>query len=229
MKISLVYDRINKFGGAERVLLALHQIWPQAPIYTAVYNQKTASWAKSIKIKPSFLQKFPLAKTHHELYPWLTPIAFESFNFNEFDIVISITSAEAKAVITSPKTLHLCYCLTPTRYLWSHQRQYQSAPGLGIFNQLGKGIFKLFTPYLKKFDLIASQRPDQYIAISKAVQARIKKYYNQDSTIIYPPVNTSKFQSKTDQSLADKDYFLLVSRLTPYKKVDLAVKAFNKL
>jgi len=224
MKIALVYDRINKFGGAERVLLNLHKIWPQAPIYTAVYNPRTASWAKTIKIKPSFLQKFPLAKTHHELYPWLTPIAFESFDFDKFDVVISITSAEAKAIITKPKTLHLCYCLTPTRYLWSHQDQYLASPGLGAFSKVGRKVFKLFTPYLKKFDLIASSRPDKYIAISKAVQARIKQYYHQNSIIIHPPVDTSKFSYKSP-----KDYYLLVSRLTPYKKVDLAIKAFNKM
>jgi len=224
MKIALVYDRINKFGGAERVLLNLHKIWPQAPIYTAVYNPRTASWAKAIKIKPSFLQKFPLAKTHHELYPWLTPMAFESFNFDKFDVVISITSAEAKAIITKPKTLHLCYCLTPTRYLWSHQDQYLASPGLGAFSKVGRKVFKLFTPYLKKFDLIASNRPDQYIAISTTVKNRIKQYYHQNSIIIHPPVDTSKFSYKSP-----KDYYLLVSRLTPYKKVDLAIKAFNKL
>ena len=107
MKIALVYDRINKFGGAERVLQALHQLWPQAPLYTAVYNQPATPWAKDFDIRSSFLQKFPLAKTHHELYPWLTPLAFESFNFDDYQVVISVTSAEAKAIITPPKTLHL--------------------------------------------------------------------------------------------------------------------------
>jgi len=114
MKVALIYDRINKFGGAERVLLALHEIYPHAPLYTAVYDAKGASWAKDFQVIPSFLQKFPLAKKHHEIYPWLTPLAFESFNFDSFDVIISITSAEAKGIITKPSTLHICYCLTPT-------------------------------------------------------------------------------------------------------------------
>ena len=124
MKIALVYDRVNKIGGAERVLEVLHEIYPAAPLYTAVYNPKTAPWAKSFKVIPSFLNKFPFAKRSHEVYPWLTPLAFESFNFDEYDIVISVTSEAAKGIITKPKTLHICYCLTPTRYLWSGYEDY---------------------------------------------------------------------------------------------------------
>src|SRR3989338_10684992 len=124
MKLALIYDRVNKFGGAERILLALHKLWPEAPLYTAVYDSKSASWAKSFKVIPSFLQSWPKAKRHHEFYPWLTPLAFESFDLSQYDLVVSVTSAEAKAVITKPQTLHLCYCLTPTRYLWSHHQHY---------------------------------------------------------------------------------------------------------
>ncbi|MFC1627475.1 glycosyltransferase [Patescibacteria group bacterium] len=229
MKIALVYDRINKFGGAERVLLALHQIWPQAPIYTAVFNPQTANWAKTIKIKPSFLNNFPLAKTHHELYPLLTPMAFESFNFNKCDIVISITSAEAKAVITQPKTLHLCYCLTPTRYLWSHQKQYLKSPGLGILNSIAKAVFSLTQQYQKKLDLALASRPDKYIAISNTIAQRIKQYYQKDSSVIYPPVEFSKFSKSSKQKPKFNNYYLIVSRLTPYKKIDLAIKACNQL
>jgi glycosyltransferase involved in cell wall biosynthesis len=237
MKIALVYDRINKFGGAERVLQALHQLWPQAPLYTAVYNQSATPWAKDFDIRSSFLQKFPLAKTHHELYPWLTPLAFESFNFDDYQVVISVTSAEAKAIITHPKILHLCYCLTPTRYLWSHQKEYQSSPGLGIFNRLGRLVFSLSKPRLQAFDRVASSRPDLYLAISKTVQKRISQYYHRHSKIIYPPVDVQKFSristfsKKTPASFAASaaDYFLVVSRLTPYKKVDLAIKACNQL
>jgi len=231
MKIAFVYDRINKFGGAERVLQTLHQIWPHAPIFTAVYNPKTSSWAKNISIKPSFLQKFPLAKTHHEFYPWLTPLAFESFNFDSYDVVISVTSAEAKAILTKPTTLHLCYCLTPTRYLWSHQQNYQNNPGLGIWNNIAKFVFSKTKNYLQQFDLIASSRPDAYIAISQTVQKRIKQYYHRSSVIIHPPVNIKKFsqKSKSKYQIPNTKYYLLVSRLTPYKKTDLAIKAFNKL
>ena len=231
MKLALIYDRINKFGGAERVLQAFHQIWPQAPLYTAVYNPQTAPWAKKIDIHPSFLQKLPLAKTHHELYPWLTPLAFESFDLSQFDVVISVTSAEAKAVITPPQTLHICYCLTPTRYLWSHQKDYQASPGLGGFDRLAKLIFSLTKKPLQQLDLIASSRPDKYLAISTAVQKRIKQYYHRSSTIIHPPVKTQKFSQlvKTKYPLPAKPYFLTVSRLIPYKKIDLAIKACNQL
>ncbi len=233
MKLALVYDRINKFGGAERILSVLHQLWPRAPLYTAVYHPATASWADTIKVFPSWLNHWPLAKTHHELYPWLTPLAFESFNFDQFDVVISITSAEAKAIITKPKTLHLCYCLTPTRYLWSHQSAYELSPGLGVFNRLGRLVFKSTKNYLQQFDLIASQRPDYYFATSQTVKNRIKNYYHRNSEIIYPPVDFTKFsqtQPKADRPLPEiADYFLVVSRLTPYKNVDLVIKACNQL
>lgn len=224
MKIAFVYDRINKFGGAERILLELRALWPKATFFTAVYNPSTASWAKFLKIKSTWLQFLPLAKTHHELYPWLTSMAFESLDLKGFDLVISITSAEAKAVITLPSTLHLCYCLTPTRYLWSHRKEYL------INHRLGK-FLKPLLKYLQQVDLINSQRPDKYIAISKEVQSRIKQYYHQDSIIIYPPVDTSKFSkiSKTKSKILNTKYFLIVSRLVPYKKVDLAIKACRLL
>ena len=192
--------------------------------FTSVHNPSTSSWAKDIQIIPSWLNRLPLAKTHHELYPILTPIAFESFNFNNYDVVISITSAEAKAIITKPSTFHLCYCLTPTRYLWSHNQEYLDSPGLGGWSKVGKLVFNKTKNYLKKLDQITAFRPDQYLAISKVVQKRIEKYYHQKSTIIFPPVDTKIFSHKKS-----KNYFLLVSRLTPYKKVDLAIKAFNQL
>lgn len=221
MRIALVYDRINKFGGAEQVLLSLHRLYPEAPLYTAVYDPAGAPWAKVFpQVIPSFLQHLPWAKNHHELYPWLTPLAFESFNFNDFDVVISVTSAEAKAIITSPKTLHLCYCLTPTRYLWSHRKEYLSEPGLGRW-------LAPLQRRLQQNDLVYSRRPDTYVAISKTVQTRIKKYYGRESTVIYPPVETKKFHSVTVSQKGD--YFLIVSRLVAYKRIDLAIRAFNRL
>jgi len=162
-----------------------------------------------------------LAKTHHELYPALMPLAFESFNFSGYDVVISVTSAEAKAIITPPKTLHLCYCLTPTRYLWSHRRAYLKEPGLGRW-------LKPLQRRLQQNDLVYAQRPDEYIAISKTVQRRIKKYYGRSSTVIYPPVDTKKFEPRTS-NLVLGDYFLIVSRLVAYKRINLAIRAFNRL
>ena len=220
MKVALVYDRVNKFGGAEQILIQLHRLWPEAPLYTAVYNPDKADWAKIFpKVIPSFLQRWPLAKNHHELYPALTPLAFESFDFSGYDLVISVTSAEAKAIITPPKTRHLCYCLTPTRYLWSHRQAYLAEPGLGRW-------LKPWQKQLQANDLVYAQRPDVYLAISKTVQARIKKYYKRDSTVIYPPVETQKFSPPNFQP---ENYFLIVSRLVSYKKIDLAIKAFNRL
>src|SRR3989344_1790311 len=168
-RIAIVYDHVNKWGGAERVLLALHEMFPQAPLYTAVYDADRAPWAEVFsKIIPTFLQKFPFAKNNHEFYPWLTPMAFESLNFDNYDLVISVTSADAKGIITKPGTFHLCYCLTPTRYLWRHDDFYKS--------HTFPLVHPLFT-YLKSWDLVASRRPDAYLAISKTVQNRISKYY----------------------------------------------------
>jgi glycosyltransferase involved in cell wall biosynthesis len=217
MKVALVYDRVNKIGGAERVLLALHEIFPEAPLYTAVYNPQTAPWAKAFKVIPSFMQKIPFAKTHHELFPWLTPLAFESFDFSSFDIVISITSAEAKSIITGPKTFHLCYCLTPTRYLWSGSRDYK----VPVF-------LKPLISHLRLSDQITAQRPDRYLAISKTVARRIKKYYHQSAEVIYPGVDTKKWRL-IKKNINSKPYYLVVSRLVAYKKIDLVVKAFNQL
>lgn len=243
MNVALVYDRVNKFGGAERVLLALHEIFPQAPLYTAVYDPKGAPWAKDFKVIPSFLQKFPFAKKHHEAYPWLMPLAFESFTFGTkgfksspqrsgasfggFDVVISITSEAAKGIITKPSTLHICYCLTPTRYLWSGYHHYLSSPQHGFLNPLVNLLIKPTISCLRQWDQIACQRVDQYLAISKNVKQRIKKYYRRDSTVIYPPVDTNFFKPANNQKKGK--YFLAVSRLVSYKKVDIVVTAFNKL
>ncbi|RJR24541.1 glycosyltransferase family 4 protein [Candidatus Microgenomates bacterium] len=218
MKVAFVYDRVNKWGGAERVLLSLHKIWPEAPLFTSVYNSKTAAWADCFKVVPSFLQKIPLARTHHELFPLLMPLAFESFDFSEFDVVISVTSEAAKGIITKPKTLHVCYCLTPTRYLWSGYDHY-------FDTKFKKVLSGPLTAYLRVWDKIAGKRPDEFLAISETVKQRIKKYYGRESSVIYPPVD-HKFQTPNPKS---QNYFLVVSRLVKYKKVDLVVRAFNQL
>lgn len=228
MKVALVYDRVNKWGGAERLLLALHQIWPEAPLYTSVYDPERAPWAKVFEVRTSFLQKIPLAKKHHEFFAPLMPLAFESFNFDEFDLVISITSESAKGIITKPKTKHLCYCLTPPRYLWSGYKEYFRTSAQRIASSW-------LVKYLKKWDLVAAKRPDAYFAISQTVQKRIKKYYDRESDVIYPPVDIDKFNiSSLAPSRLRRDgqnfkFYLVVSRLVPYKKVDLVIKVFNKL
>lgn len=261
MKVALVYDRVNKWGGAERVLLALHKIFPDAPLYTSVYDKEKTPWALRFnsgqaKVRTSFLQNFPFASGNHEFYALLMPLAFESFTFDEYDLVISVTSEAAKGIITKPQTKHICYCLTPTRYLWSGYDEYFKNPILRF-------ISKPVISYLRFWDRIASQRPDALIAISREVQKRIKKYYNRDSSVIYPPLmlgaevasenfrvhsagnpssksnadganaNSENFESSPRQngqwSMVNDKYFLIVSRLVPYKKIDLAIKVFNKL
>ena len=245
MKVALVYDRLNKWGGAERVLLALHKLFPDAPLYTSVYDKEKAPWASMFKVKTSFLQSLPFTM-NHELFATLMPIAFESFSFDEFDLVISVTSEAAKGILTKPKTKHICYCLTPTRYLWSGYDEYFKNPIL-------KFLSNPVVWYLRTWDKIAANRPDKFIAISKEVQGRIRKYYNKDSEIVYPPVEIDDRRwSMEDSNLKIEDrssinrptstikklsstfhhpssYFLIVSRLIPYKKIDLAVEAFNKL
>lgn len=242
LQVALVYDRLNKWGGAERVLLTLHKLFPDAPLYTSIYDKKRAPWASVFNVKTSFLQNFPFAM-NHELFAVLMPLAFESFSFDEYDLVISITSEAAKGIITKPKTKHICYCLTPIRYLWSGYDEYFKNPILRFLS-------KPAVSYLKFWDKIAAQRPDTYIAISKEVQGRIRKYYGRDSEVIYPSVDFQKTQNtqlariseyqnirlsdfpshrSTEFSEYSGRYFLIVSRLVPYKKIDLAVKAFNSL
>ncbi len=224
MKVALVYDRVNKFGGAERVLLALHEIFPEAPLYTSVYDKDAAPWAKVFEVRTSFLQNFPLPKNAHEYYPFLMGMAFESFNFDKYDVVISVTHEFAKAVITKPQTRHICYCLTPTGYLWSGYNQYFS--GKPVLKFLSKPVVN----YLRWYDKIICRRPDKYLAISKTVQARIKKYYGLESDVIYPPVDFTRVPlAKRQEELFNNDFFLIVSRLAPQKRLDIAIKAFNNL
>ncbi|HSW98133.1 MAG TPA: glycosyltransferase [Candidatus Saccharimonadales bacterium] len=239
MKVALVYDRVNKWGGAERVLLALAELFPDAPLYTSVYNKKTARWAKPFDVRSTFLQKIPFASSSHEQFALFMPVAFESFHFDDYDVVISITSEHAKSILTKPQTLHICYCLTPTRYLWSGYQDY-------FKNSLLRFLSHPAIAYLKTFDTIASNRPDFYIAISQAVQERIKNYYQKDSSVVYPALTLAsrsvsleekKLNSPLKVALGDthwragerSSYFLIVSRFVPYKRLDIAIEACNML
>lgn len=220
MKVALVYDRVNKWGGAERILLSLHSLFPDAPLFTAVYDRRHAPWANVFKVKTSFLQHAPFIKNHHEIFPFLMPIAFESFSFDGYDLVISITSEAAKGIITKPQTKHVCLCLTPTRYLWSGYNEY--------FSKTMKMLTLPIVSYLRTWDKIAAQRPDVLIAISQEVKRRIQKYYQKDAVLIYPPMTVLPKPSIVKQ----KDYYLVVARLsrfTRYKRVDLAVAAAKRL
>ncbi len=217
MKVAIVYDRVNKWGGAERVLLSLHKIFPSAPLYTSLYSTN-AGWAKVFpEIRSSSLDKIKFLQNKHEYLPLFMPLIFESFDFSEFDLVISVTSEFAKGIITGPKTKHICYCLTPTRYLWSGYEDYFKSSVIKFIS--GPVVW-----YLRYWDKIAAQRPDKIIAISTEVKARVKKYYELKSQILFPPVGIQALKNNKN-----REYYLIVSRLVPYKKVDLAVKVFNEL
>ena len=191
MKVALVYDRVNKWGGAERVIIALRKIFPDSVLFTSVYKEDRASWARKIPVKTSFLQKIPFASSHHEVFATLMPVAFESFDFSDFDLVISLTSEAAKGIITKPQTKHISIILTPTRYLWSGHKDYFSNPIFRI-------IIWPVVSYLRFWDKIAARRPDKLIAISETVQSRIKKYYGLESEVIYPPLMMRPLNSKSE-------------------------------
>jgi glycosyltransferase involved in cell wall biosynthesis len=229
MKAALVYDRINKWGGAERVLLALNEMFPKAPLYTAVYSPNKAAWAEVFpEVVPSFLQKIPLMQGRHELLGTFTPLAFETMDFSDFELVVSVTSEAAKGIITRPGTRHVCYCLTPTRYLWSgHDDYFKSPPKDLRWIPFFWHVSRPIVAYARAWDKIASARPDEMIAISNAVKARVKKYYQRNAKVVFPPVDVDKF-SATGKEIRE-NFFLLVSRLVPYKKAGLAIRAFNKM
>lgn len=222
MKVALVYDRVNKWGGAERVLLALQELFPNAPLYTSVYSKTNARWANKFKVQTSFLQKVRFAQTSHEYFALAMPVAFEQFTFDDYDLVISVTSEAAKGILTKPGTRHICYCLTPTRYLWSGYDEYFS-------NNTLRFLSRPAVDYLKKWDLAASKRPDKMIAISKEVKKRIKRYYDREAEVIYPPLSIFGISKGDSKDFMKGSYFLVVSRLVFYKRVDIAVKACTRL
>lgn len=232
-RIAIVYDWIDKWGGVERVLLTLHEMFPEAIFYTSYFDQETASWAKNLKIKTSFLQKFPnFIKKSRILSFLFYPFIFESFDFSNYDLVISVTSSFAKSIITKPGTKHICYLLTPTRYFWSHKKDY-------LKNKLFSYLVSNYINQIKKWDYVVAQRPDKIISISETVKKRCLQYYKRDSEIIYPPFdreywNNIRLKVKSPHfalraSRGKKKFFLVVSRLEPYKKVDLVIQSFNRL
>jgi len=224
MRVALVHDFLTQYGGAEKVLEAFHEIWPQAPIFTLFYDPKMmGGYFKDCNIKVSPIQNLPFGAKKYRWYLPFMPSAIERFNLSEFDLVISDCSAYSKGVLTKPGTMHISYLHTPTRYLWSDAYEY-----IDSLKGAEKLVSKFLSPILTRlriWDQIAAQRPNYIIANSGFVAQRIKHYYKRDSHVIYPPVEISKF------SIANKiqDYYLIISRLCPYKKVDLAIKAFNKL
>lgn len=224
MRVALIHDYLNQYGGAERVLEAIAEIFPKAPIYTLIYSPKHIRGAFSDKkIHTSFLQKFPLVKSHHRAFPLLMPVAVEKFNLSEYDIVFSDSTSFAKGVITKPKTLHICYCHTPPRYAWDDSHKYIKE--FTMF-PLAKIFIPFFMNYIRLWDREAAMRVDEFICNSKFVANRIQKYYKRKAKVIYPPVDTRKF---LPSNKPPDNYFLMVGRLLAYKRFDIAIGAFNKL
>ncbi|MBI3290665.1 glycosyltransferase [Candidatus Falkowbacteria bacterium] len=223
MRIALVHDHLIQEGGAENVLEVFQEIWPQAPTYTLLYDRKKlGEFFKDKDIRTSFLQNWPGALKHYQWFLPFMPSATESYDLMQYDLVISSSSAMAKGIITRTNTLHFCYCHTPTRYLWSDTHRYLEELK---YSRLIKKFIPHILTKLRAWDQIAAQRPDYFIANSKDVAGRIRKYYRRDSIVIHPPVETDRFK------IADKidKYFLTGGRLVAYKKFDLAIKAFNRL
>ena len=222
LKIALVCSWLNQYGGAERVLETAHSMYPDAPIYTSIYWPEALPDAyRDWDIRTSFLNKWPLVKKHHQPFLALYPFAFESLDLRGFDVVLNITSAFAHGIITSPDTLHICYCLTPARFLWDYEK-YVLREGLG---RLARRALPPLVAWLRIWDKQAADGVDRFVAISRAVQARIGKIYRRPSEIIYPPVHVPEVKPSPDTG----DYFLSLGRLIPYKRVDIAIQAFNRL
>ncbi|MCX6798166.1 MAG: glycosyltransferase [Candidatus Falkowbacteria bacterium] len=226
MPVALIHDHLAQDGGAEKVLKVFTEMFPAAPIYTLLYEANNATkYAR--KIETSIIQKLPGGVKHYQWYLLFMPLAVEFFDLRSYDLVISDTSSFAKGVITLPDTLHICYCHTPTRYLWSDTHQYINELK---YNKWFKKLISLVLNRLRIWDYNAAQRVDLFIANSHTVQKRITKYYRRESVVIYPPVETDKFYI-SDLSLRkpEEQYFLIGCRLAPYKRVDVVITAFKLL
>ncbi len=224
MKIAFVHSWLNQYGGAERVLEAAHALFPHAPVYTSIYDpQALPPLYRTWDIRVSFMNRFPAIHRRHQIYLPFYPLAFESFDLRSYDLVLSIPSAFAHGVLTSTSTRHVCYCLTPARLLWQY-REYVENEALG---RAARAFLPFVVSPLRLWDRLAAERVDEFVAISRVVQSRIAKFYRRTSAIIYPPIHTESFQAAPATEVGD--YFLILSRLVPYKRVDLAIQAFNAL
>ena len=226
-KIAIVADWLTNMGGAEEVVLALHEAFPEAPIYTSTYTPETMPRFNNLDIRTTKLQNLPrVLRKLHKFFPMLRVRAFQELDLSEFDIIISSASAEAKQVRKSrPEQVHICYCHTPIRYYWSHYKEYKKDPGFGKLNLLVRAAMPFLVPPLKKADYTAAQNVDVFIANSAEVQKRIKTYYDKPSTIIHPPADVNRFTPSRIRG----DYYVALGRQVPYKRIDLAVAAATRL
>jgi len=222
LRIAIVhYWFLNGLGG-ERVTRILAEMFPQADVFTLLANYDAMpSDLRAHRIKTSFLQCIPGAKKWHRHLLPLYPIALEQFDLSEYDLVISAESGPAKGVITSPRTCHICFCHSPMRYVWDMYHEYRGEPSLGL---IGRALFSLSAHYVRMWDIAAAARVDYFAAISNHVASRIRKFYRREATVIHPPL---KVDGAIVQSIGD--YYLIVSRLVSYKRIELAIEACNRL
>jgi glycosyltransferase involved in cell wall biosynthesis len=224
MKTALIHDYLNQYGGAERVLEVFHEMFPQAPVFTSIYAPSMMpSHFRTWEIRTSFMRKLPLAAKLHQAYMPLYPTAFEKFNLSEFDLVLSSSSAFAKGVITEPEALHVCYCHSPMRFAWNYH-DYVAGESVPRRAHI---FLSLILNYVRLWDEVSSSRVDAFVANSRVVARRIRKRYRRTATIINPPVDTRQYSPEPHG--AHGDYFLIVARLIPYKRIDIAIDAFNEL
>jgi len=227
-KIAIVCEFLTVMGGAERVVYELHQAFPEAPIYTAIYDEdRVLPEFKKLDVRTTWLQKFPkkIRKTY-KLFPTLQVKAFRDLDLSEFDIIITSSYLNANQVRkTRPGQVLISYCHTPARYYWSHFDEYRKHPGYGKLDPLVRLLIPLFVPHQRKLDYEAAQNVDVFIANSTETQKRIKKYYGKSSTVIHPPVDVDRFEPARTRG----DYYMTMGRQLPYKRYDLVVTACSKL
>lgn len=222
IRVALVHDWLTGQRGGEKVLEVLSEIFPKAPIYTLFHFSGTQIPTIEEKtIRTSFIQNLPLLKKRYRYFLPLYPMAVEHFDLQEFDLIISSSHCVAKGAIPRPDALHISYVHSPVRYAWNQYFVYFPPEKLGLFSRF---IIPPLIHYLRMWDVTSSQRVDYYVANSKAVAQRINKYYRRTAEVIYPPVDIQFFQPSDQQ----EDYYLIVSALVPYKRIDLAIHAFNE-
>ena len=225
-RVALVHPWLTNQGGSERVLEAFCRAFPDAPVYTSVFEPSALPQFADRDVRTSFLQSWPAARRRHQLYPVLRRRAFESFDLGAFDIVLTSDHCEAKGVLTPPSTTHVAYLHTPTRYYWSDYQRYLAAPGFGRLDPLVRAVMPTLASSMRQWDFLAAQRPDHLLANSRVVAQRIEKYYRRTAEVMHAPVDLARF---TAAPRARGEHLLVVSRLIPYKRVDLAVEACRVL
>ena len=225
MKVAIVCDWLTNVGGAEKVLLAVHRLYPKAPIYTSQYSPKGIDWFCDADVRTGWLRIFP-ARLRRFLGP-LRQRWFSHLDLSQYDLVISVTGAEAKAVRV-PNGVHVCYCHVPTQYYWQMYDEYVAEPGFGILNPLVRFCFKALVKPLRKADFKAASRVDQFVTISEYAKDLITKYYKREAIVVHPPVEVESFQ-RGIHAEKKSDYYVTTSRQVTWKRLDLAVKACLKL